>query len=147
MNRKFYINGVIIKKLMDTKGINALELSKRLNKTRTAIYLILQREQIKEFDAIKIIEALGFSVNEVEEMDNKGLFSKNYIPNNLTHPPENEYFQDFSNKMEAIIDKMNQHYSDELNRLRIELHEKELVIQAKNKIIVAFVDSMAQNGG
>ena len=47
--------------------------------------------------------------------------------------------------MEAIIDQMNQQYSDELNRLRNELHEKELVIQAKNKIIVAFVDSMVKN--
>lgn len=145
MNRKFFINGMMIKRLMSILDITPQVLAIRLGKTQQAISQIQRRDIIKESDANKILKALGKSIEEVEKMDSEGIFSENYISENLIYLSENQQFQDFSAKMESMINTLSEQYSIDLNRLRDELAEKDSIILAKNKLIFAFAESMAKN--
>ena len=142
MNRKFFLNGRIVSKLMQMQEMSALGLSMKLGKTRQAISQIQKRENIKDSDANKILAAFGLSFEEVEKMDSEGYFNKNYVPYIPIDLPESQVFQDFSVKIEGIVTKLSEQYTADLNRLRAELVEKDAIILAKNKIIEAFTNSM-----
>ena len=147
MNRKFFLNGQIVARLMHLREVSQIELAKRLNRTQQAISQIKRRDIIKDADAVKILAAFGLSFEEVEKMDSKVVFTPKNVSNNSIDLFENQYFKDFSAKIESMYEKLNEQYSNDLNKLRDELAKKDLVIQAKNKIIVAFVESMAKNNG
>lgn len=147
MNRKFFLSGVIVTQLMQTHGISSLDLSQKLKKTRQAIYDLQKRKIIKDADAFKILAAFGLSFEEVKKMDSEGVFSIDDTAENLIDSFENPHFTHFLAKIENMYDELNEQYSKELNRLHQELIKKDLVIQAKNKIIVAFVESMSKNSG
>ena len=145
MNRKFFLNGQIVSRLMHLQEVSPTDLANSLNITPQAISQIIKRDFIKDTDAVKILAAFKLSFEEAEKMDSEGVFTKKNIPNNSIDSSENQQFKDFSAKIESLYDKLNEQYSIELNRLRNELAQKDLLIQAKNKIIVALVESMTKN--
>lgn len=75
MNRIFFLSGLKVSRLMQIHGLTSLDFAQKLNRTRQASYDIQKREIIKDADAYKILEALGFLLKEVEDMDNKGFFN------------------------------------------------------------------------
>ena len=128
MNRKFIVTGFIIKELMLIKRIDAIELAKRIGKTRTAIYLIQKREQIKDSHAAQIFDALGYTLKEVEEMDNDGLFSSK---NNSVQSSKNiviERLEELLKNTEKSLQEINKKQRERILALEEILKNKDIQI-------------------
>lgn len=143
MNRKFFINGLIVSRLMTILEISPLELSTRLGKTRQAISQIQKRTIIKDSDATKILSALGVTIEEVETMDANGVFLKKNIAEistpKLIDQPENNYLKDALERIEGSFkDAWNEEqkrHQEEVAFYRTQLLSKETQIATLIEVI------------
>lgn len=131
MNTKFFVSGLIVSKLMSIKKMTALELAEKMGKTRTAIYLIMQRPVIKDLDAEKIIEAIGFEMDEVIELDRKGKFNGIAVQPDvvLIDEPQNEYLKTKLENIEAFFASENAYLREQSKLKDEDLRRKDMVIQ------------------
>ena len=125
MNRKFYINGVIISELMRIRRINTSELAKRLGKTRSAVYIAQKSISLKDSIAESILKELDFTMKEVEEMDDRGLFLE---VNNITKTAKSleiESLKELLKNNETTFQEVNFKQNERILNLEGQLKSKE----------------------
>ena len=145
MSKKFILTGQIVTKLMYIQRIDALELGQRLRKTRSNIYQLEKREFIKPKDTELILQALELTMEDVEKMDNDGLFNQEIplqAPKALIEKPENAYLKDLVKNIEAhfatqndFLKEQTKKHTEEIDFYRKQLSEKENQISILFEII------------
>lgn len=133
MNKRLVLTGQIIEQLMKSKYMTPLDLANKLGITRSAVYDIKKRKRIKDYDAGRILKALGYTMQQVEKMDDAGLFDSS---DTLI-----ESLNDFEEGYSIEFLKMNHNMLQETN---ITLNEKNKALEAeliqKNKRIDTLID-------
>lgn len=113
MNRKFFISGLIIRKLMTFKNVSMGELAERMNRTRASIHLIRNRGHVKDSLAQDILEKLNFTMEEVEKMDEAGVFLDSFIPFGddkvLELEEVNKSLKNTEKSLQEVIKKQNEY--------------------------------------
>lgn len=128
MNRKFFLSGVIVSKLMNLKDVSVIELASRLNKTQQAVSQIRRRDIIKDADAIKILSAFGLSFEEVENMDDEGIFQEKKYNSHLTKKPEIELLNELFAKTESFFRETTEKQGERIAYLEDSLKSKDIQI-------------------
>ncbi|MDI9871872.1 helix-turn-helix domain-containing protein [Flectobacillus roseus] len=127
---KYNINGLIISDLMVKKNFTASSLARKLDMTRANVQNILKRDSIKEELVVRILDVLGYSIEDVEEMIAKNSFADK----------EEQILQSTDSLME-ILKKIEVSFSDELKAKNEELKRKDeqisQLLQTNNALVMA----------
>jgi plasmid maintenance system antidote protein VapI len=115
---------------MVKKNFTASSLARKLDMTRANVQNILKRDSIKEELVVRILDVLGYSIEDVEEMIAKNSFADK----------EEQILQSTDSLME-ILKKIEVSFSDELKAKNEELKRKDeqisQLLQTNNALVMA----------
>ncbi|MBL4592718.1 MAG: helix-turn-helix transcriptional regulator [Flavobacteriales bacterium] len=103
--------GKKVKEVIDAKGISVTLFAKKINKSRSVVYDIFERESIDSFLLYKISEELDFNFFELFELNN---------PENIVAEPPAFYGDGWKIKYMDLLEKYNK-----LLETKVEVYFKE----------------------